>query len=98
MNYKLQPTRFFLEQLDKLSYQTKQLIKAKLLLAKQNPSRFKRIKGYKLFLFRIRLSERSKEIRVIYLLDKKLIKVLCILDRGKEYKDLKNYLKKVGYL
>ena len=95
---KLQPTNFFLKQLEKSSFKTKQLIKAKLLLAKQNPTRYKRIKGYKLYLFRIRLSDNSKEIRIVYVLEKDTIKILCILDRRNEYKDLKHYLKILGYL
>lgn len=56
-----------------------------------------RIQGYNLFLFRIRFENEHKEKRVIYLVDKPYIKILCILDRGDNYKDLKKYLKKLGY-
>lgn len=98
MEYVLVPSYFFLEQLEKISPETKELIHEKLQLAKLNPFRYKRIKGCSLFLFRIRMKENRKEKRIIYLLDKNLIKILCILDRDNNYKDLKLYLKKLGYL
>jgi hypothetical protein len=98
MEFILKPTEFFLEQADELSDEAAKLIEEKLRLAKQNPFHFKRIKGYSLFLFRIRFEDNRKEKRVVYLVDKPFIKVLCILDRDKEYKDLKKYLKKIGYL
>jgi len=98
MSYEIKPTYFFLQQLEKLSDKSIDLIKEKLKLIKENPFRYKRIYGYKLFLFRIRFEDRSKEKRVIYLVDNKTIKMLCILDREKEYKDLKKYLKKAGCL
>ncbi|MBU0979959.1 MAG: hypothetical protein KJ709_04095 [Nanoarchaeota archaeon] len=60
-------------------------------------SLYKRIIGHDLFLFRIRFSDDRKEKRIIYLVDKPYVKVLCILDRDKEYKDLSNYLRKLGY-
>ncbi len=97
MEYVLMPSHFFLEQLDNLSDSTARHIEEKLRLAKSNPFRFKRIQGYGLFLFRIRFEESRKEKRVIYLVDKPYVKILCILDRDKEYKDLKAYLKKLGY-
>jgi len=98
MNYNLIPTLLFLKQLDDLSYKSKQILKEKLKLLKINPIRNKRIFGYNLFLFRIRLSDSKKEKRVIYLLNKKEIKILCILDRYKNYKDLKKYLRKLDII
>lgn len=97
MVFILKPTNFFLEQLDDLNEKSKRIVKGKLELAKINPYRFKRIQGYSLFLFRIRFENNKKEKRVIYLIDKPFVKVLCVLDRDKEYKDLKKYLKKFGY-
>jgi len=97
MSFILKPTHLFLEQLENLSFKAKQKLKEKLELIKEDPARNKRILGYNLFLFRIRISDKGKELRVIYLIDKKEIKVLCILDRKKNYKDLEKYLKKVGY-
>lgn len=98
MDYELIPSKFFLEQLNNLSYDVKIHIKDKLLLAKQNPYRFKRIVGYKLFLCRIRFEDDRKEKRVVYLIDKPKVKILCILDRDEEYKGLRKFLKRYGYL
>jgi mRNA-degrading endonuclease RelE of RelBE toxin-antitoxin system len=98
MEYEIIPSKFFLEQIDDLSDEAAKLIENKLRLAKINPYRFKRIEGYKLFLFRIRFEDERKEKRVIYLVDKPKVKILCILDRGSEYKKLRNFLKRHGYL
>jgi len=98
MEYEIIPSKFFLEQIDELSDEAAKLIEGKLRLAKINPYRFKRIEGYKLFLFRIRFEDGRKEKRVVYLVDKPKVKVLCILDRSKEYKMLRKFLKSHGYL
>jgi len=98
LEYILKPSRFFLQQIDEVSDDVAKLIEEKLKLAKINPYRYKRIKGYKLFLFRIRFEDKRKEKRIVYLVDKPYVKVLCILDRDKDYKDLKKYLKRLGYL
>lgn len=98
MEYFIKPSYFFLEQIDELSDEAAKLIDKKLKLAKISPYRYKRIQGYGLFLFRIRFEDNRKEKRVVYLVDKPYIKVLCILDRKKGYKDLKKYLKKLGYI
>ena len=97
MNYEFVPTEFFLMQIDSLSPEAKAIIEEKLKLLKINPFRSKRIEGYSLFLFRIRFEDNKKEKRIIYLVDKPKIYLLCILDRSREYKDLKKYLKKLGY-
>ena len=97
MNYIIQPSYFFLQQIDELSDETKSLLEKKLKLLKINPFRYKRIQGHKLFLFRIRFEDSRKEKRVIYLVDKPHVRILCILDRDKGYKDLGKYLKKLGY-
>lgn len=98
VDYELKPSRFFLEQIEELSHEAARLLEDKLRLVKVNPFRYKRIHGYNLFLFRIRFEDQRKEKRVIYLVDKPVVKILCILDRDKEYKDLKKYLKLLGYL
>lgn len=98
MNFPIKPTKFFLSQIKELDKKSKSIIKEKIELIKQNPYRYKRIHGYSLFLFRIRFKDSGKEKRLIYLIDKPHVKLLCILDRGKEYKDLKRYLKKLGYI
>ncbi len=98
MEYILRPTNFFLEQLNGLSKESKRLLEEKLKLLKINPFRNKRIHGYNLFLFRIRFEDNRREKRVIYLVDKPNVDVLCILDRDDEYKNLRKYLKNLGYL
>ncbi|MCK4669770.1 MAG: hypothetical protein KAT43_01095 [Nanoarchaeota archaeon] len=98
MVFTLKPTKFFLKQLDDLSNEAAKLLDKKLKIIKINPFRYKRIHGYGLFLFRIRFEDNRKEKRVIYLVDKPFVKILCILDRAKEYKELRIYLKKLGYL
>ncbi len=95
MIYILRPTKFFLHQLDELSEKSRRILGDKFRLLKQNPFRYKQILGYNLFLFKVRFEDNQKEKRLIYLVDKPYIKILCILDRDKGYKDLKNYLGKL---
>ncbi len=95
MEYILKPSHFFLKQIDGLSNNAKEIVENKLKLLKINPFRNKRIHGYKLFLFRIRFEDYRKEKRIIYLVDKPYVKLICILDRDKEYNDLKKYLKEI---
>lgn len=95
MEYILKPTQFFIEQLEQLDDKAARIIDEKLRLIKINPYRYKRIHGYNLFLFRIRFKDKHKEKRLIYLVDKPYVKLLCILDGDKEYKDLKRYLNKL---
>ena len=98
MEYTLESSELFIEQVKKLSDRSVKIIKDKIKLLKINPFRNKRIKGHKLFLFRIRFEDNRKEKRVIYLVDKPKVKLICILNRDKEYKDLSKYLQKLGYL
>ncbi len=51
MEYEIIPTTFFLEQIEELTEESAKLIAEKLIIAKKNPYRFKRIEGYNLFLF-----------------------------------------------
>jgi mRNA-degrading endonuclease RelE of RelBE toxin-antitoxin system len=97
VNYVLKPSCFFLKQLEDLSPSALDIVKKKLLLLKINPFRFKRINGYTLFLFRIRFADERKAKRLVYVVDKQYVKILCVLDRDKGYKDLEKYLKKHGY-
>jgi len=93
MEYEIKPSNFFLKQIEELSDEASKIVEDRLRLIKINPFRNKRIEGYNLFLFRIRFEDNHKEKRIIYLVDKPFVKLICILDRGKEYKDLKNILK-----
>lgn len=98
MEYELKPSHFFLEQIEELSSNARSILENRLMLVKVNPFRNKRIEGYNLFLFRIRFEDNHREKRVIYLVDKPYVKLLCILDRGNDYKDLRKYLKLLGCL
>lgn len=98
MEYEFKPSHFFLQQVEELSDEAARIVEDKLRLVKINPFRNKRIEGYGLFLFRIRFEDNKREKRVIYLVDKPYIKLLCLLDRKGDYKDLKKYLKSLGYL
>ncbi len=98
MEYEIVPSEFFLEQIDELSDESAGLIEKKLILLKKNPFRFKRIKGYGIFLFRIRFEDRRREKRIVYLVEKPKVKVLCILDRSSDYHKLREFLKRHGYL
>jgi len=80
---------------DELSVEAAKIVENRLRLVKINPFRNKRIQGYDLFLFRIRFEDNRKEKRIIYLVDKPYVKLICILDRDKEYKDLASYLKRL---
>ncbi|MBT3866068.1 hypothetical protein HOF78_03130 [Candidatus Woesearchaeota archaeon] len=91
--YELIPSKFFLEQVNSLSAKSKNIVFDKLMLVKVNPFRYKRIYGYNLFLFRIRFSDKGKALRIVYFIEGNFVKIVCILDRSKNYKDLKKYLK-----
>ena len=97
MEYIIKPSEFFLEQISELSDDAARIVEDKIRMLKINPFRFKRFEGYSLFLFRIRFEDNRKEKRAIYLVDKPYVKMLCILDRDNDYKDLKKYLKQLGY-
>ncbi len=97
MSFTLKPSQLLLEQIEELSAETARTLESKLQLLKLNPYHYKRIHGHNLSLFRILFSDNQKEKRVIYLVDKPYVKILFILDRDNDYKDLKKYLKKVRY-
>lgn len=96
MSYEVIPSKVFLEQLDNLSDESKILIEKKITIIEENPFHFKRIIGHNLFLFRIRFEDLRREKRLIYLVEKNQVILLCILDRDKEYKDLEKYLQRLG--
>ena len=83
MEYLIKPSLFFLEQLEGLGGKATRIVEDKIRILKINPFRFKRIEGYNLFLFRIRLEDNQKdnqkEKRVVYLVDKPRVIILCIL-------------------
>ena len=96
--YILRPSKFFLEQVEELNDKAARIVEDKLRLLKINPFRNKKLEGYPLFLFRIRFEDNQKEKRVVYLVDKPEVKILCIIDRDSGYKKLRKFLKQHGYL
>ena len=97
MEYILTPSTFFLEQVDELSDKAARIVEEKLKLLKINPFRFKKPEGFDLFLFRIRLEDNQKEKRVVYLVNKPEVKIICIIDRDSSYQKLREFLKQQGY-
>ena len=95
MNYAIIPSELFLQQLRSLSFKARQLIKEKILIARNNPSHFKKITGFEFRLFRIRFSDKRKELRLVYAVKKSQIVLICILDRSNNYADLVKILQKV---
>ena len=96
MTYKIKVLDLFLNQIKDLDQKSKVIIKEKIDLIKENPFRFKRIHS-RLFtkVFRVRLNIQRKESRLIYVVLKPNVILVCLLSRKKDYKDLEKYLKKV---
>lgn len=93
--YTVKPSNFFLSQLKNLNCKTIESIYSKLKLLETNPKRNKKLFHDKYLLLRIRLTDVNKEIRIVYTIKKYEVRVLFILDRSNNYKDLEKYLKKV---
>ena len=93
MEYEITPLKKFLKELDQLSDKAKKIVNNKINLLEINPFRNKRIKGYNLFLFRIRFEDQRKEKRIIYQVDSSKVILICILDRDDDYKGLARMLK-----
>ncbi len=95
--FKLKPTELFLSQLEELNLKNNEIDKLnyKLDLLKINPKRNKSLFLEKYNLLRIRFTTTSKELRIVYTIERPFVKILFILDRSKNYKDLEKYLKKV---
>lgn len=96
MNYTIKALSYFTEQAKKLDSKSKKIVQEKIQLVKQNPFRFKRIHSKKYSkVFRVRLSIKSKEARLIYAVISPNIILVCLLDRKRDYKDLERYLSKL---
>ncbi len=96
MSYELKALGVFKKQVSKLDKNSKKLIHEKIQLIKQNPFRYKKIHSKKFSrVFRVRLEINSKETRLIYAVIEPNILLVCLLDRGKDYKDLEKYLKQL---
>lgn len=96
MNFIVKALEIFQEQIKTLDEKSKRIIKNKIELIKTNPYRYKRIHS-KLFskVFRVRLTINHKETRLVYVVIEPNIILVCLLERGRDYKDLENYLRKI---
>ena len=96
MTYKIKVLDIFLNQIKDLDKKSKDIIKEKIDLIKENPFRFKRIHS-RLFtkVFRVRLNIQRRESRLIYVVLKPNVILVCLLSRKNDYKDLEKYLKKI---
>ncbi len=81
MIFKLIPSNTFLKQIRNLDSKSKVIIKDKIRLIKENPYRYKKIHS-KLFskVFRIRLTIKNKETRLIYVVIEPNIILVCLLE------------------
>lgn len=97
MNFQLRVLDSFNKQVGTLDEKSRRIIYNKIQLIKENPFRFKRLKGKRFSnLFRVRLNIHKKETRLIYTVISPEIIVICLIDRKKDYKDLEKYLKKIS--
>ena len=96
MTFKVKLSALIVKQLDLLDEKSKKLIWEKIKLIQENPFHFKRIHS-KIFkkVFRVRLSIKGKETRLIYAIIEPNIIIACLLERNKNYRDLEKYLKKL---
>ena len=96
MRYEAVPSRFFREQISKLSNKDKEIIKGKIELIELNPYRFKAIHSKKFSkVFRVWLNLSGKKTRMIYVIIEPRIIIACLILRKKDYKDLEKYLEKI---
>lgn len=97
MSYNIITLDRFIKQVSKLNKEDKKRVYDKIQLIKENPFRFKHIKSDSYpHTFRVCLSIQRKETKLIYVIIKPDIILVCLMDRKKEYKDLENNLKKIN--
>lgn len=98
MKFKIKFTFFIKNQLEELHIKTRKSLVSKIQLLKENPFRNKSLISHK-HLFRIRFVDINIDInfekRLIYVVRGEEVKLLFILNRKKNYKDLENYMKKI---
>lgn len=97
MEYCLRLSKLFVEQFEKLSNCSKKVLMQKLEFLKINPYHYKKMEFPGLTLFRVRFSDMNNDKRMIYCVKKPFVEILFIVDRRSGYKDLRRYLKRLGY-
>ena len=95
MPFEVIPSRTFASQVTTISQKSKTLILSKLMLAKENPYRFKSLNsGLHSRVFRIRLNVDGIESRVNYILDNFTLIVIGITNRKDDYRELDELIQK----
>jgi len=93
MKFQIKSLKFFRKQISQLDKKSKRIIDNKIQIIKQNPYRYKKLHSHKFSkVFRIRLRIKKQELRLIYVVVEPNIILVCLLDRGKDYKNLEKYL------
>ncbi|MBT7063063.1 hypothetical protein HN924_03800 [Candidatus Woesearchaeota archaeon] len=93
MKFKIIPTKQFLEQAKSLDVKTKRILNNKIDLLKKNPYRFKKLHGFNLKLFEIKLNIEHAPARLIYTVIEPNVILICFLHRKNDFKDLDKYVK-----
>ncbi|PKP57517.1 MAG: hypothetical protein CVT89_04390 [Candidatus Altiarchaeales archaeon HGW-Altiarchaeales-2] len=93
--FKVLPYWLFLEQIRPFSSKSRKHIEQKIELIRLNPYRFKHVhsKNFSM-VFRVRMTLDGKERRLIYVIIKDIVFLVCIFDRDKGYRDLEKFLAK----
>jgi len=96
MKFTIVGTLLVEKQLDELSEKTQHILDEKIEFVENNPFHFDTLVHDTLRLHKIRFSDRRKEKRLVYQIKGNTVRLLFILDRKNDYKDLNHYLKIVG--
>jgi len=91
--YQLRTTELYDRQVEDLSPEASAILVKKIELLLRNPARFKGLTGNG---FRIRFTDRRKQKRLVYRIDGDTVTLLMIIDRDKDYRELRNLLKKAS--
>ncbi len=92
-DFTLRPSKVFLRQVCELSESDRHFVAAKLELAKLNPFRYKSLNVPGVTkVFEIKLTLAGLYSRLIYSLEGKEIRVECIINRKRNFKDLMKLL------
>lgn len=87
--YRLSTTKLYDRQIEDLSPEANALLVKKITLLLENPARYKSLSGNGPQ-FRIRFSDRGKQKRLVYAIDSDRICLLTIIDRDKDYRELRH--------
>jgi mRNA-degrading endonuclease RelE of RelBE toxin-antitoxin system len=96
MDFEVMGTGFFYGQIETLDEKSRRVIKDKIRLIKKNPFRYKRVHSKRFSrVHRVRVTVENRSTRLVYAIVGSRIFLACLLDRGKDYRDLDRYLKEI---